>query len=137
MTQKLTKKDKLTALIATLKGEGTEIATAELIAYCENEIALLDKKAAKAKETATKKKAEADELTDVIASLLTDEYQTIADITAQVGDEDVTVHKVSYRLTQLTKNGVAIKGETSIPGKDGQKARKVASYALASAVDAE
>lgn len=128
MTQKLTKKDKLAALIATLKGEDTEIAIAELITYCENEIALLDKKAAKAKETAAKKKAEADELAEVVADLLTDEYQTIADITAQVGDEDVTVHKVSYRLTQLTKSGVAEKTEVSIPGKDGQKARKVAAY---------
>ena len=66
MTQKLTKKDKLTAIIATLKGESTDIAVDELVAYCENEIELLDKKAAKAKETAAKKKAENDELTDVI-----------------------------------------------------------------------
>ena len=131
MTQKLTKKDKLTAIIATLKGESTDIAVDELVAYCENEIELLDKKAAKAKETAAKKKAENDELTDVIASLLTDELQTTADITAQIDDEDVTVHKVSYRLTQLTKAEKAIKEEVSIPGKDGAKARKIAAYRLA------
>lgn len=131
MTQKLTKKDKLTALIATLKGEGTDIAVEELIAYCENEIALLEKKAAKAKETAAKKKAESDELTDTVASLLTDELQTIADITAKINDEDVTTHKVSYRLTQLVKNELAVKEEISIPGKDGQKARKVVAYRLA------
>lgn len=131
MTQKLTKKDKLTAIIATLKGESTDIAVADLVAYCENEIELLDKKAAKAKETAAKKKAESDELTDVIASLLTDELQTTADITAQIDDEDVTVHKVSYRLTQLTKAEKAIKEEVSIPGKDGAKARKIAAYRLA------
>lgn len=131
MTQKLTKKDKLTAIIATLKGENTDITVDELVAYCENEIELLDKKAAKAKETAAKKKAENDELTDVIASLLTDELQTTADITAQIDDEDVTVHKVSYRLTQLTKAEKAIKEEVSIPGKDGAKARKIAAYRLA------
>ena len=131
MTQKLTKKDKLTAIIATLKGESTDIAVDELVAYCENEIELLDKKAAKAKETAAKKKAENDELTDVIASLLTDELQTTADITAQIDDEDVTVHKVSYRLTQLTTAERAIKEEVSIPGKDGTKARKIAAYRLA------
>ena len=131
MTQKLTKKDKLTAIIATLKGESTDIAVANLVAYCENEIELLDKKAAKAKETAAKKKAENDELTDVIASLLTDELQTTADITAQIDDEDVTVHKVSYRLTQLTKAERAVKEEVSIPGKDGAKARKIAAYRLA------
>ena len=131
MTQKLTKKDKLTAIIAALKGENTDITVDELVAYCENEIELLDKKAAKAKETAAKKKAENDELTDVIASLLTDELQTTADITAQIDDEDVTVHKVSYRLTQLTKAEKAIKEEVSIPGKDGAKARKIAAYRLA------
>ena len=131
MTQKLTKKDKLTAIIATLKGENTDITVDELVAYCENEIELLDKEAAKAKETAAKKKAENDELTDVIASLLTDELQTTADITAQIDDEDVTVHKVSYRLTQLTKAERAIKEEVSIPGKDGAKARKIAAYRLA------
>ena len=130
MTQKLTKKDKLTAIIATLKGEGTEVAVADLVEYCEKEIELLDKKAAKAKETAAKKKAESDELTDVIASLLTDELQTTADIAAKIEGEDVTVHKVSYRLTQLTKSGVAVKDEVSIPGKDGQKARKVVAYRL-------
>ena len=131
MTQKLTKKDKLTAIIATLKGESTDITVDELVAYCENEIELLDKKAAKAKETAAKKKAENDELTDVIASLLTDELQTTAEITAQIDDEDVTVHKVSYRLTQLTKAERAVKEEVSISGKDGAKARKIAAYRLA------
>ena len=131
MTQKLTKKDKLTAIIATLKGEGTDIPVADLVLYCEKEIELLDKKAAKAKETAAKKKAESDELTDVIASLLTDELQTTADIAAKIEGEDVTVHKVSYRLTQLTKAEKAVREEVSIPGKDGAKARKVVAYRLA------
>ena len=131
MTQKLTKKDKLTALIAILTGADTDVATDELVAYCENEIALLDKKAAKAKETAAKKKAESDELTETVAGLLTDELQTIADITSQIDDEDVTTHKVTYRLTQLVKSGVAVKDEVTVPGKDGQKARKIAAYKLA------
>ena len=137
MTQKITKRDKLNALIALLNGEAVEIATSDLVDFCTNEIALLDKKAAKAKETAAKKKAESDELTDTIAALLTDEAQTIADITAQIDDEDVTVHKVSYRLTQLAKAEKAERTEISIPGKDGQKARKVVAYALATAEDAE
>ena len=131
MTQKLTKKDKLTAIIAVLTGIDTEVATDELVAYCEKEIEALDKKAAKAKETAAKKKAEADELTEVIAGLLTDELQVTADITAQIDDEDVTTHKVSYRLTQLVKSGVAVKDDVVIPGKDGQKSRKIAGYKLA------
>lgn len=131
MTQKITKKEKLTAIIAILTGEGTEIDTAELITYCEKEIEALDKKAAKAKETAAKKKAEADGLTDKVAELLTDELQTTADITAQIEDEDITTHKVSYRLTSLVKSGVAVKEEITVAGKDGQKARKLAAYKLA------
>ena len=127
MATKMTKKDNYSAIRAILE----ELHNDELIAFIDHEIELLDKKAAKAKETAAKKKAENDELTDVIASLLTDELQTTADITAQIDDEDVTVHKVSYRLTQLTKAERAVKEEVSIPGKDGAKARKIAAYRLA------
>ena len=124
MTQKLTKKDKLTAIIATLKGENTDITVDELVAYCENEIELLDKKAAKAKETAAKKKAENDELTDVIASLLTDELQTREQIFAKVEGEDLTIAKIGARLTQLCANGEARKEQIKVED------RKVMAYAL-------
>ena len=47
----------------------TDEAVAE---FCANEIDLLDKKAAKAKERAAAKKAEGDELTAAVAAVLTD-----------------------------------------------------------------
>jgi recombination protein RecA len=53
------------------------------------------------------------------------------DIAAKIEGEDVTVHKVSYRLTQLVKSGVAVKEDVKIPGWEGQKARKIAGYRLA------
>lgn len=132
MTQKITKKDQFAAIIdALMTLEGQEGIT-ELVDFCKHEIELLDKKAAKAKEAAAKKKSESDELTEKVASLLTDGFQTTAEITAQIDDEEISTHKVSYRLTQLTKAERAEKTEISIPGKDGQKARKVAAYRRAS-----
>ena len=130
--EKITKREMFVAIKTAMEtGEACVYDADAVIAFCDKEIAALDNKAAKAKETAAKKKAESDELTDVIAALLTDELQTTADIAAKIEGEDVTVHKVSYRLTQLTKSGVAVKDEVSIPGKDGTKARKVVAYKLA------
>ena len=104
---------------------------ADVVAFCDNEIALLEKKAAKAKATAAAKKAEGDALTDAVFAVLTDEVQSTADIAAQIDGPDVTVAKCSYRLTQLVKNQKAIKEEIVIPGSDGVKTRKVAGYKLA------
>ena len=99
--------------------------------FCENEIALLDKKAAKAKERAATKKAEGDELTDAVrAAMSAEEFEPIADIAARIEGEDVTVAKVQYRLTQLVKNGEAEKEQITVPGGEGQKARKIMAYKL-------
>ena len=99
--------------------------------FCANEIALLDKKAVKAKERAAQKRAEGDELTDAVrAAMSTEDFEPIAEIAARIEGEDVTVAKVTYRLTQLVKNGEAEKTELTIPGGEGTKARKVQGYKL-------
>ena len=99
--------------------------------FCANEMALLDKKAIKAKERAATKKAEGDELTDAVrAAMSTEEFEPIADIAARIEGEDVTVAKVQYRLTQLVKNGEAEKEQVTVPGGEGQKARKIMAYKL-------
>ena len=99
--------------------------------FCANEIALLDKKAVKAKERAAQKRAEGDELTDAVrAAMSTENFEPIAEIAARIEGEDVTVAKVTYRLTQLVKNGEAEKTELTIPGGEGTKARKVQGYKL-------
>ena len=54
----------------------------------------------------------------------------VAGAKARIEGEDVTVAKVTYRLTQLVKNGEAEKTELTIPGAEGQKARKVQGYKL-------
>ena len=99
--------------------------------FCANEIALLDKKAVKAKERAATKRAEGDELTTVVrAAMSTEEFEPIADIAARIEGEDVTVAKVQYRLTQLVKTGEAEKEQITVPGGEGQKARKIMAYKL-------
>ena len=106
-----------------------------MIAFAQKEIGKLDKKAAKAKETAAAKKAEGDVLTQVVLDCLTDEVEAIAVITervaAQEGCEDVTVGKVQYRLGALAREGKAVKGEVVIPATETSKKRTVSGYARA------
>lgn len=138
--EKMTKRNVYEALInfangghmAYIEGDTEVVVTAEaLAAFAENEIALLDKKAVKAKERAAQKRADGDELTDAVRSAMsTETFEPIAEIAARIEGEDVTVAKVTYRLTQLVKNGEAEKQELTIPGSEGQKARKVQGYKL-------
>lgn len=121
--KKITKRENFVEIVDVLTAAGRE----DLADVVLHEIELLDNKAAKAKETAAKKKAEADELTDAVAAVLTDEFQTIGDITAQVEIPDVTTHKVTNRLTRLVGANLAVKEQISIPGADG-KVRKVMGY---------
>lgn len=97
--------------------------------FCDKEIELLDKKAAKAKETAAKKKAGNDELTDaVLEALSAEEFEPIADIAARIEGDDVTVSKVTYRLGALVKAEKAEKQQITIEGGEGQKSRRVQAY---------
>ena len=140
--EKVTKRNVYTAIINyAVSGEmvfDTEdgqvtVGAEELKAFAENEIALLDKKAAKAKESAAKKRAEADELQIAVQAALTDEFAPIAEIAARIEGEDVTVSKVTYRLNALVEAGVAEKSDIKVP-VEGKKSRTIKGYRLA-AVD--
>ncbi len=121
--EKITKKEMFNTIKALL-ADNTAVVN-----FCDNEISLLEKKAAKAKEAAAKKRAEGDELTDVVFSAVsTEEFEPIAAIAAKIEGPDVTVAKVTYRLTQLVKAGKVEKTEMTIPGSEGVKARKVMAY---------
>lgn len=126
MTKKITKKDNFTAIAEFLLANG-KTEWADVI---NHEKELLEKKAATAKAAAAKKKVEGDALTDAVAAVLTDELATIADITAKVEGDDVTVSKVQYRLNQLVANGKARKEQVTVSG-EGSKARKLMAYAIA------
>ena len=103
--------------------------------FAEKKLAQLDHRNEKAKERAAKKRAESDELLDVVLKYVSDEPKSREDITnAMIADgHDVTAGKVGYRLTVLSKGEDApvIKQEATIPGVDGTKARRVMVYTLA------
>lgn len=129
--EKITKREMFEAIIALATGGEMKYEAEAFVNFCENEIALLDKKAAKAKERAATKKAEGDELTEAVrVAMSAEEFEPIADIAARIEGEDVTIAKVQYRLTQLVKNGEVEKEQITVPGGEGQKARKIMAYKL-------
>lgn len=117
---KITKRAVLEAVKAVAEAGATDFGTVsaqDVIDYVDVTIAQLDNKAAKAKERAAEKKAEGDALREAVAAVLTDEYQTIAAIAAQVEGDDITPAKVTARLTQLVKADLAHKTKV----KDGER----------------
>lgn len=120
---KITEREMYTMISELL--EGNE----DVVAFCEKKIAALDKKAENAKVKAAEKKAAGDELRARVEGVLTDEWQTIAEVVAALDDEEVTASKVTYRLNALVDLGVAVKDETKIPS-DG-KTRVVKVFKLA------
>lgn len=128
--EKITKREMFEAIKETFETGACKYDAATVMAFCDKEIASLDAKAAKAKERAAAKKAEADVLMGQVEAALTGEFQTIADIAAAVSavNADATVSKVTYRLTKLVEAGVAEKTDVSVPGVDGGKARKVKAF---------
>lgn len=135
--KKMTKREMFEAIkVGCTTGEWT-VSDTEVAEFCENEIALLDKKAAKAKERQATKKAEGDELTEIVKSALTNDFQITADIAKAVlemtGDESNTLHKIQYRLGALVKTGEAESTDVKIPGGEGQKTRTIKGYRLLNA----
>jgi hypothetical protein len=108
-------------------GEMVVVTNDALLAFAENELEQLDKKAAKAKERAAAKKAEVDVLLDAVKEVLTDEFETRDAIAEKIDMEDATVAKVGARLTKLVNEGFAVKEDITIEGADGKK-KKVKGY---------
>ena len=123
---KVTQKELFGQVIAIVEGADVDAAVkAELVAFLNKKVDQIDAKAAKAKEKAAEAKVKGDELRDIVASLLTDEVQTIDAILAQVDFPEVTKAKVTARLTQLVKAGVAAKETVAVDS------RKLTAYKLA------
>ena len=126
--EKITKREMFEALVAYAEATDMEVQVGEavvtatdFVAFATKEIEQLDKKAVKAKERAAAKRAEGDALTDAVLAVLTGEFQTAADVAAQIEAEDATVAKVSYRLGALVKDGKAIKEDIKVD-REGKKA---------------
>ena len=134
MENRVTKREMYEALVSfAVNGEmsyeteegAVVVSMDELKAFAENEIAQLDKKLEKARERAAAKKAEADVLMDRVKEVLTDEYQTIADIMVALNDEDVTAGKVTARLTKLVKASEAEKTDVKVDKRTVKGYRRV------------
>lgn len=123
--KRITKRDNYEALKEIVEKSNVENAEM-LVEFINKQIEMIDNKSAKAKEKAAEKRAEGDELRAVIKSVLTNEYQTVDAITAQIEGEDITKAKVVARLTQLVNNGEAVKEQ----GKSEDN-KKVMMYKLA------
>ena len=92
--EKITKREMFEAIKAAFTTGECELTAETVTAFCDKEIAALDTKAAKAKERAAAKKAEADVLMGQVADALdAEEFKTIADIAAVVAEvnADATV----------------------------------------------
>ena len=138
--EKITKKMHYENLIAYIRGEDTITSESDMIDFCLAQIADLDKKSAKAKERAEKKKAEADVLTDLGYSVMTNKFQTGAEIATAVlaqlpEDTDVTAAKVTARITKLVNAAAVVKEQVTVE-VEGKKSKKMA-YKLAEGQDVE
>ena len=96
----------------------------ELVVFIDKQVEAIDSRAAKAKERAASKKIEGDALRAQVEGLLTNEYQTAEDILAQAQGADLTKGKITARLTQLVKAGIAEKETVKVED------RKVMGYKL-------
>ncbi len=124
--KKMTKKDYYTLIkemVEKIDIEGKN----ELIEFVDKQISQIEAKAEKAKIRATEKQKAGDELRDRVKSILTDELQTADDITAQIGDENITKAKIIARLTQLVKFGEAEKDDVKTQDGRNVKAYKIKS----------
>jgi hypothetical protein len=91
---------------------------ADVVAYCENELALLESKKVKARARQDAKRAEGDEFQKAVAELLTNEPQTRDDLAAAFNDEEITPAKVGAKLNNLVKFGQASK--CNVKTEDGK-----------------
>lgn len=138
MTKKITKRENYETLKAVVLNafdkdylEGDEAN--QLVAFIDREIETLDKRAASAKKYAEKNKAKADELAEMVETVLMNENRvmTIPEIVetalAHEANCGATPQKVAYRLTKMVEAGRVAKETVSVK-EEGKNARKVNAY---------
>lgn len=118
MTEKTTKKGYF-EMIEEIVRASDDSRVEDILNFIEHEKELLEAKRVKAQAKAEKTRNEGDELRKAVQSCLTDEFQIISDIFAQIDGEDVTQPKVTARLNQLVKAGIAEKEQ--VKTEDGKR----------------
>lgn len=97
-----------------------------LIDFIDKQVNILDNKAEKAKERAAERRAAGDELRANVKSVLTNDFQTVDEITEQIEGEEITKAKVIARLGQLVKMGEVEKTDVKT-----EKGRVIKAYRIA------
>lgn len=131
--KKITKKEMYNGLIATLtENFGDEVQ--EYVEFLQGEIAALDARAEKEKARRAAKKAEGDDLKDAVAEAIEAEPKTAEAIAEELIDAfpELTKAKVTYRASQLVKDGAIFK--VQVKTEDG---RKVVAYTTEAPAEAE
>lgn len=118
MTEKITKKGYF-EMIEEIVRASDDSRVEDILNFIEHEKELLEAKRVKAQAKAEKTRNEGDELRKAVQSCLTDEFQIISDIFAQIEGEDITQPKVTARLNQLVKAGIAEKEQ--VKTEDGRR----------------
>lgn len=99
--------------------------------YIDNEIMLLDKKAAQSKARLDKEREKGDELRDRVYALLKPEVQVLSELLPALNDENITQQKLTSRLGQLVKAGKVVREKVTVPATETAKAREITGYRLA------
>lgn len=126
--KKMTKRENYVALKEILESSNADNVV-ELVEFIDAQIAQLDKKAETAKAKSAERKAEGDELRARVLNVITEDYQTVDDIYAQVpaeADEELSKSKIIARLTQLVNNGDIEKADAKDENGKTKKVYKLA-----------
>lgn len=129
----MTKTELYNIMIDVISEADDKFDKAALTELCEKEIEHLAAKAARAKKAAMERKEDSDDLTEVIASVLTDEPQLIDDITARIAGPDITKSKITSRLGRLAREGRAVMVKVKV---EGSKSKRSAYAAAPKAAEA-
>lgn len=133
--KKMTKKETLEAIKATLTENFEAADVAEYVEFIDAEVAVLDKRAEKERERRAAKKVEGDELKDAIKAIIdgAEEPITAEDIADKIAEDfpEVTKAKVTYRASALAKDGEVDKTKVTVDG------RKIVAYAPAGTVETD
>ena len=108
-----------------LTGAEVETSVDEMVEFLVAEQDALARKAEKAKVAAAKKREANQGVRQIVADALTDEPMTVDALVEKIGDEEITRSKIIYHVSQISKDGMAIKEETVVSGEDGKSHKKV------------
>ncbi len=116
----MTKKEMYEGIKAVLVAKGGDEVT-EYVEFIDKEVAAIEARAEKEKARRAEKKAEGDVLKDAVMAQIGAEAVTAEQVADALIEEypDVTKAKVTYRATQLVKDGAIYK--VHIKTEDGRK----------------